>query len=845
MGAKKRARGDDAHDDEADASAVETFVSMTGCDEALARRRLRAVGFDLPRALDAHFAIGEAVERRGAEASTSSASGRAFEPKSRRRTTEEEANAFADARARATRARETWFSEDSEGFYRSIPLSEEAEAFTANAFLRFAELVERDAPWRDDAFPAGPSSVDGREGANGTSESVPMCRCGVKAKVKQVSKDGANQGRFFYGCAKPASEKSRCDFFTWAREETLVHTDAAKLLKWKRFAPPRFKFARRMSSADIRQGSVGDCWFLSALAVVAERDDLLDSIVGFSLRFASIMETFGSYFIRLFLGGRWRAIVVDDALPVKPKKDDEYSPAFSRAANNQTWVSIVEKAYAKAHGSYAAISGGFVAEGLHDLTGNATEMISFQNASFDSEEFWVRLMSFSSAGFPLGCATSFSAEGIVGHHAYSILEVRELNNVKKGVQTKLTEVYTRDPATSHETENLRLLKIRNPWGKKEWRGEFSSTSDSWTKRLGDLLSRTRANDGEFWMSYHDFLAYFSSVDVCKAPKGWEAMNLEMTIHRENPSPTFIVRSPDDAGCWCHILLLQHTKRGRPNGAWYTDLSVLVWSRPIGTSEWTPNGGIFGARERESCQGEIMLDPGVEYAFRVLSVAGGHDVPVTLRLCSAKPIRARPVDFTAIVGLNVAQNVHMAIHDESSLTGGSLMRRRHVALCGGFATVATSSGLSFVFIRADDARNTPLHVDLAYRHKNDGSSCYQFQRTITVRPGNSRVAVVASGVSAHRKHDFEFDYSTNDCACENKMKTSPDDDECIIVGETNVENRPKSERTAVPQVAPRRCEELFAPVDSSFWASPLETKGSHVKRGSFRPPTPRIVNLVLV
>ena len=70
MGAKKRARRDDGQDDSV---AVETFVSMTGCDEALARRRLRAVGFDLPRALDAHFAIGEAVERGGAEASTTDA----------------------------------------------------------------------------------------------------------------------------------------------------------------------------------------------------------------------------------------------------------------------------------------------------------------------------------------------------------------------------------------------------------------------------------------------------------------------------------------------------------------------------------------------------------------------------------------------------------------------------------------------------------------------------------------------------------------------------------------------------------------------------------------------------
>ena len=43
--------------------------------------------------------------------------------------------------------------------------------------------------------------------------------------------------------------------------------------------------------------------------------------------------------------------------------------AFSRAANAQLWVCLLEKAYAKAHGSYRAISGGHIAEALLDLTG--------------------------------------------------------------------------------------------------------------------------------------------------------------------------------------------------------------------------------------------------------------------------------------------------------------------------------------------------------------------------------------------------------------------------------------------------------------------------------------------
>ena len=805
------------------------FSSAASVDAALARRRLEACGWDLARALDAHFSIQAATTRRVTEArAVRFARGGGGEGE-----VDRGPDAFAAAAEGAARASAVAFAADADGWFRSMPLEAEAEAFTADALVAFVRLVSmgEGGGWRDDSFLAAPSSVDGRAGASGTSASAPKCRCGIKAKVKQVYKDGATQGRLFYACEK---RTDRCDFFAWAREDTLEHTESAKALTWKRFAPPRFKFARRMSAADIRQGSVGDCWFLSSLAVIAEREDLLESIVGVSRRYSEIMEKFGAYFVRLFLGGRWRAIVVDDMLPVKPKKNDDFSPAFSRASNNQLWVSIVEKAYAKAHGSYAAISGGYVAEGLHDLTGSATEQISFLTSDFDSEDFWIQLLSFSSAGYPLGCATSFSAGGIVGHHAYSILEVRELTGVKKGVQTKLTDVYSRGKdALNTETEDLRLLKIRNPWGRKEWRGEFSSNSEAWTKRLGDVLSRTRADDGEFWMSYHDFLVHFSSVDVCKSPRGWHSMNLETKLDDSSElPPTFIVRSGDDGGCWTHVLLLQHTKRGRPHGHWYTDLSVLAWSREIGSDgAWTPIGGIFGTRERESCQGEIMLDAGCEYAFQVLSVAGGRDVPVTLRLCSAKPIRARPGGTNAPT--STAQNVHLAILGQSSITGGAKFRLSHLSLCGGVATTATSSGLNFVFVRADATRASELEVQMTYRFREDrGTACYQPQDVISVQPGGSRIAVVASGVSPHSRHACEFHYLVKECACGiGAPSIVVVDDACVLVGESKRTN--EADRFTCPEVAPMRCRALFEPVDAAFWPAP--SRVPHASSGSFKPP----------
>lgn len=65
--------------------------------------------------------------------------------------------------------------------------------------------------------------------------------------------------------------------------------------------------------AHIRQGGVGDCWFLAALAVVAER--------GAHLLSRNVLTTatnpHGHYLFRLFIDGNWRLYSVDDHLPVR------------------------------------------------------------------------------------------------------------------------------------------------------------------------------------------------------------------------------------------------------------------------------------------------------------------------------------------------------------------------------------------------------------------------------------------------------------------------------------------------------------------------------------------------
>ncbi len=62
----------------------------------------------------------------------------------------------------------------------------------------------------------------------------------------------------------------------------------------------------------------------------------------------------GCYQLQLFLDGVWRSVTIDDRLPctAQQKRPDGSSLAFGRGRDMQLWVPLLEKAYAKAHGSY-------------------------------------------------------------------------------------------------------------------------------------------------------------------------------------------------------------------------------------------------------------------------------------------------------------------------------------------------------------------------------------------------------------------------------------------------------------------------------------------------------------
>ena len=122
-------------------------------------------------------------------------------------------------------------------------------------------------------------------------------------------------------------------------------------------------FTDGVSPADVQQGILGDCFLVTALALIASQMMLLKSVIRPS------KGGDGRYSVFVWECGLKCTLTVDDLIPCC---SFTRQPIFARCRDrNQFWVQLVEKALAKRAGSYSALAGGHIGEILYDLTGGA------------------------------------------------------------------------------------------------------------------------------------------------------------------------------------------------------------------------------------------------------------------------------------------------------------------------------------------------------------------------------------------------------------------------------------------------------------------------------------------
>ncbi|XP_037389030.1 calpain-5-like [Pygocentrus nattereri] len=292
-------------------------------------------------------------------------------------------------------------------------------------------------------------------------------------------------------------------------------------VEWKRPAEisenPHL-FVEGISAHDLNQGEVGNCWFVAACSCLALKPHLWQKVIP-NWKEQEWDPKHPEYYAGIFhfqfwIFGEWTDVVVDDRLPTINGK---LIYCHSKS-NNEFWSALLEKAYAKLSGCYESLNGGNTGDAVVDFSGAVNEPISLESGPYRTdpkarEKLFSDLMTVYDRGGIISCSITASPHerelrlpnGLVKGHAYSVTAVRRVR-----LGHGLLAFFKNDTIT--------LIRMRNPWGKHEWNGAWSDSSEEWQK-VGSMerskMGVTVEDDGEFWMFFDDWCQNFTDTDVCR------------------------------------------------------------------------------------------------------------------------------------------------------------------------------------------------------------------------------------------------------------------------------------------------------------------------------------------
>ncbi|XP_016783506.2 neutral alpha-glucosidase C isoform X6 [Pan troglodytes] len=351
------------------------------------------------------------------------------------------------------------------------------------------------------------------------------------SSVTTHSSDGKDQPVAFTYCAKTST-------LSLEKLSLNIATD------WEEICEnPRF-IIDGANRTDICQGELGDCWFLAAIACLTLNQHLLFRVIPHDQSF--IENYAGIFHFQFWRYGEWVDVVIDDCLPTYNNQ-----LVFTKSNHrNEFWSALLEKAYAKLHGSYEALKGGNTTEAMEDFTGGVTEFFEIRDAPSDMYKIMKKAIE---RGSLMGCSIDDGTNMTYGTSPSGLNMGELIARMMRNMDNSLLQDSDLDPRGSDERptrtiipvqyetrmacglvrghaysvtgldevlfkgEKVKLVRLRNPWGQVEWNGSWSDRWKDWSFVDKDEKARLQhqvTEDGEFWMSYEDFIYHFTKLEIC-------------------------------------------------------------------------------------------------------------------------------------------------------------------------------------------------------------------------------------------------------------------------------------------------------------------------------------------
>ena len=260
---------------------------------------------------------------------------------------------------------------------------------------------------------------------------------------------------------------------------------------------------------DVFQGQLEDSHFLSCLSSMARNPSRIRNL------FISkqVNPTCGVYCVKICFEGIWQAVFVDDYFPcISAAK----GPCFakSKKGENELWVLILEKAWAKLLGSYEKMEFGESREVLRDLTGAPTKVVPIVTS--DEMDILRQIVAGVKENYIMTARSR---------------EKKGLYNTKK--RREMFQSHSYSLISIHQLKGDILIKLRTPYGVGEWMGAWRDDDPVWNTISAndkEIVGYIRNNsDGIFFMRFNDFVKTFEYVDVCMVHDNYKYCAIPLNV----------------------------------------------------------------------------------------------------------------------------------------------------------------------------------------------------------------------------------------------------------------------------------------------------------------------------
>ena len=327
-----------------------------------------------------------------------------------------------------------------------------------------------------------------------------------KANIRRLVDDGTitDDTMVFFPYAAQDPERWHKKRRRWAdcKHEFAGFNDRSELLR-------EFSTVR---PSDIKQGGLGDCYLLAACASIATlpKSYMATDLI---LDHADV----GLYAVKFYVAGRWICVPIDDLFPCTVFNGCIDACCAEPGDGGSIWVMIVEKAFAKLHGSFEAIKSGMTSDALNYLCGGSIK--EFKNSAAGGAECaWKELC----ARVPLPSKSDLLVRGFsgfAGRQALAFFSGSITSNAAEAADRGLAvkHAYSLLGAIELRGSGEKLVEIHDPHGKCEWTGAYRAADSRWTPELKEEVLGHRdaeIDTGSAIVPWDDYVRLFGDVDVC-------------------------------------------------------------------------------------------------------------------------------------------------------------------------------------------------------------------------------------------------------------------------------------------------------------------------------------------